>query len=186
MKNLFSFSATELQQPWTVICSSEIDEVEEKVWAGRHGLPSIDQWWWLGSFSQFDVVNLSLWCCCVRVDWIVGWAPLSYKTRQEAPLSWLREFDTVFCDYYLSSCLGLKDEVVMGRQEVDLHRLQNESGLTQPYWTTPYSSQLSSTAQLSLTRSLSLCISTCLNFFLRPPVPPPLWACTPTQLQLCA
>lgn len=62
-----------------------------------------------------------------------GCGPLSYKKRQEALLLWLREFDTVFCDYYLSSCFRLRDEVVMGRQEVDLHRLQNESGLTQLY-----------------------------------------------------
>lgn len=53
--------------------------------------------------------------------------------EQEALLSWLWEFDTLFCDYYLSSCFRLKDEVVMGRHEVDLHRLQNESGLTQLY-----------------------------------------------------
>lgn len=61
-------------------------------------------------------------------------ALLPVPTGQEALLSWPREFDTVFCDYYPElMCFGLEDEVVMGRQEVDLHRLQNESGLTQLY-----------------------------------------------------
>lgn len=123
------------------------------------------------------------WECCHPIYIAADWSSICaafYKAGQEAQLSWLWEFDTVFYDYYLSS--GLEDEVVMGRQEVDLHRLQNESGLTQLYWPTPCSSQFSSPAP-SRPPSLSLCISLCLNFFLRPPYEPAL---PPTPLQLYA
>lgn len=64
-------------------------------------------------------------------------------------------------------CFGLEDEVVMGKQEVDFHRLQSESGLTQLYWPTPYSSQFSSIAQLSF----SLFHSVLISFFFSPMIP---------------
>lgn len=61
-------------------------------------------------------------------------ASSSDRTGGGAALVGAREFDAVFCGYYPQLMrFGLEDQVVMGRQEVDLRRLQNESGLTQLY-----------------------------------------------------
>lgn len=47
----------------------------------------------------------------------------------------------------------LQDGVVTVGEEVDLHRLQRESGLSQRRWPTPYSSQLEFIAHLTLSLS---------------------------------